>query len=61
MKLFSKKNSVTNSLMGLQARPGAGQSLSRYLVGLGYRKISDLEVEFAEYVSKPNGFERTTR
>jgi len=43
MKIFSKKSSVTNSLKELQEIPGVGQSLSRDLVDLGYRKINYLK------------------
>jgi len=48
MKIFNKKNSITDSLKELQAIPGVGQSLSRDLVDLGYRKINDLKGEDPE-------------
>lgn len=48
MKISKQKNSVVDSLKELQAIPGIGQRLSRDLVDLGYRKISDLKEEDPE-------------
>ena len=39
----NKKNPVTNSLKELQTIQGVGESLSRDLVDLGYRKVNDLK------------------
>ena len=48
MKIFNKKNSVTDSLKELQTIPGIGKSLSRDLVDLGYLKITNLKGENPE-------------